>query len=459
MYSKELIYRDAKQIINDSKGMISYVVIAQPRRDLDETPAQKLDGLVIHIDTTGYSRGFINIGGEKTDVARNYLMEACVDSGAKYMLFVGEDTVMPHDGFLRLHDTCEQNPGSIAIGVYYMKGSSPMIMVNDGKWIGVANVDPGQKPFKVACAGMDAMLIPISILQRMKEEEPENPFCCILNDVQIDKDTHVDFIGEDNYFYNRCHQMNIPILCNTDVQCLHMDLATGKYTAHPSVDLDNYITTIPITERITFKDRKYIENRWTSRLPTGSNGIPSPTQVKEEFEQLLNYAKDKKLVLEIGTNMGGSLYSFIHTVSPQAEIISIDMPYGYGGSPNQPTEKVLQSWKLPEQTLHVIRDDSHAKSTVEKVKEILNGRKFDFVFIDGDHTYEGVKADYDLYHEYSQLMAFHDIVKHPQASVNVKRFWDELEGNKIEIIHDPDQGWAGIGLTFLDDMKESILER
>jgi hypothetical protein len=271
MYNKDLIYRDSLQILNDSKQIKPYVTIAQPRRDLNETPAQTLDGYNTHIDLRGYSHGFVNIGGEKVDVARNYLIEKVMGSGSKYLLFVGEDTVLPYDGFLELHKTCEQNPGACAIGVYYMKISlSPMIMIKQDDWVYPADVTPGQV-FPVWMAGMDAMLIPTSVLGKMYEKEPENPFTCIVNNIEVEGQ-NIEFIGEDNYFYNRLHQSGIPVLCNTNVQCLHMDLATGKYTAYENVNLDNYITNIPITERLVEKDRKYIEERWVSRLPIGTGG-------------------------------------------------------------------------------------------------------------------------------------------------------------------------------------------
>ena len=450
MYSKEVIYANAKQIINDSKGIVPYVVIARPRRTDEELSAQKLDGGTgIHVDTMGFSRGYIDIIGEKVDVARNYLMEECLISEAKYMLFIGDDTVMPYDGFLQLHKTCEDNPGSIAVGVYYIKVSSPMIMVMKGKWVVSADVTPGRESFPIHCAGMDAMLIPLDILRKMKEEEPDNPFCCILNNVDIDKDTHVDFIGEDNYFYNRCQQRNIPILCNPNVQCLHVDLLNHKYTAHPDINLNNYITNFPITERLTRDDSKYLGERWVNTLPDGSWGPPKPTQVKEELDEVLKIAKDKKLILEIGTDMGGTLYKFMQNADPKAEIISIDKPFGVGSSPIQPDEPTLQSWKQSDQTLHIIKADSTANSTLKQVKKILNGRKFDFTFVDGDHSYEGVKKDYELYKDFSKIMAFHDIVVHPDSAVGVHRFWAELEGDKRDIINDPDQNWAGIGVLTL----------
>lgn len=265
MYNRDKIMNVLKEVAEESKSIKPYIIILQPRRDLSETPAQKLDGYEgLHIDLCGFSHGFCQIGGEKVDVARNYLFEEAIQSGAKYVLSVGEDTVLPYDGFLKLHDTAEKNPDAMIVGVYYIKLSVPMIMIKTGDWITPANVDPGQV-FEIHTSGLDCALIPVSILKKMKEDDPELPFTCICYGVE-----GLPFIGEDNFFDYRLKKLGFRILVNTDVQCLHVDLASGKYTAHPSVQMENYFTNIPITEPFTMKDKKYIDSRWASRVPEGN---------------------------------------------------------------------------------------------------------------------------------------------------------------------------------------------
>jgi len=106
VYNRDKIITVMQEIYDESKSIAPYVVIAQPRRDLNETAAQNFDGYDgLHIDLMGFSHGFCNIGGEKVDVARNYLIEQALESGAKYLLFAGEDTVLPYDGFKRLMKT------------------------------------------------------------------------------------------------------------------------------------------------------------------------------------------------------------------------------------------------------------------------------------------------------------------------------------------------------------------
>ena len=270
MYNRDKIIATMQEIYDESKTIAPYVLIAQPRRNLEETAAQNFDGYDgLHIDLMGFSHGFVHIGGEKVDVARNYLIEQALTSGAKYMLFIGEDTVLPYDGFKVLHETAEKNPDAVVTGVYYIKCSDAMIMVRNGNWITIPNVDPGQL-IEAWQTGMDVMMIPISLLQAMKDEAPDLPFTCIGNNINDE----IPFIGEDNFFVHRLHKRGTKLLVNTDVQCLHMDLASGMYTAHPSVDLKKYYTNIKPTRPLTLDDKEFIDRRWHDRLPEGS-GVKS----------------------------------------------------------------------------------------------------------------------------------------------------------------------------------------
>jgi len=155
-----------------------------------------------------------------------------------------------------LHKTSQENPDAVVVGVYYIKLSDAMIMVRNNNTVTVPNVDPGQI-IEAWQTGMDCMLIPMRILRKMYEQDPDLPFCCIANNIE-----GIPFIGEDNFFVHRLRKYGFRLLVNTDVQCLHMDVYTGKYTAHPDVDLDNYFTNIPITEKLTMKDKRRIDEIW-----------------------------------------------------------------------------------------------------------------------------------------------------------------------------------------------------
>lgn len=263
MYDREKIINVLKDIQSGSSYIKPYVVISQPRRSLDEPSAQSFTGAFDnHLDLIGYSHDYHTIVGQPVDVARNYLFEQAIESGAKYLFFIGDDTVVPTDAFIKLRDTAEKNPDSMIVGVYYMKLSAPLIMVKEDDYIIPANVDRGQV-YEVWMTGLDCALIPISIIRKIKEDDPEIPFCCVARDIE-----GIDFVGEDNFFIHRLHTLGFKILVNTDVQCLHIDIPTGKYTAHPDIKLSDYKTNVPITVPFTTDDKEYLYERWASRVIT-----------------------------------------------------------------------------------------------------------------------------------------------------------------------------------------------
>ena len=157
-------------------------------------------------------------------------------------------------------------------------------------------------------------------------------------------------------------------------------------------------------------------------------------------------------VLEIGSYRGGTLRLWCNVATPTAVVISVDLPAEYGGA----TTDVLEAVARPRQRLTVLRRDSQQESTRAAVEEALAGKQLDFVMIDGDHTYDGVRRDFELYAPLVRdggLIAFHDIVPHPLVpSVEVHRLWAELrpQYEHEEFVHPSDElgfgQWGGIGL-------------
>jgi cephalosporin hydroxylase len=179
-------------------------------------------------------------------------------------------------------------------------------------------------------------------------------------------------------------------------------------------------------------------------------------QKTREFAGLLKLVRQQRprIVLEIGTYKGGSLWAWCHIAAADALIVSIDLPGGDfgGGFPEAEMER-LQTYARRSQTLHLVRADSHSSDTLAKVRWLLNGRAVDFAFIDGDHTYEGVRRDFEMYGPLVQgLVAFHDTLPHDSASCEVDRLWTELRPDYETVeFTDPadvkwDGGWGGIGV-------------
>jgi cephalosporin hydroxylase len=181
-----------------------------------------------------------------------------------------------------------------------------------------------------------------------------------------------------------------------------------------------------------------------------------PVQVRDEILELLRILNElkPKTVIEIGTAGGGTLFLFCQVSSEDATVISIDLPGGkFGGGYPKWKVPLYRTFKLPKQELHLIRADSHNQETLEKVKNILSGRKVDFLFIDGDHSYEGVKKDFEMYGELvDRVVASHDIVHHPFVpECQVEKFRKEVSQKykTKETISSVNQTWAGNGIILI----------
>lgn len=158
-------------------------------------------------------------------------------------------------------------------------------------------------------------------------------------------------------------------------------------------------------------------------------------QNPDEIERLYEFVctLKPKRVLEIGTAKGGALYLWLQAADAEATVVSVDLPDGeFGGG--YPTCRIpfYQAFTKPSQRLHLVRADSHQPETLATVRHLFQGEPIDFLVIDGDHTYEGVKHDFLAYAPLvakGGWIALHDILPRPDLpSIQVDRFWKEIEG-------------------------------
>ena len=186
-----------------------------------------------------------------------------------------------------------------------------------------------------------------------------------------------------------------------------------------------------------------------------------PRQNPEEIEALYKAVLElfPRRILEIGTARGGSLYLWIQAAAEGATIVSIDLPGGkFGGAYPACRIPFYQSFARSGQTLKLLRKDSHKAETLAEVGRIFCDKPIDFLFIDGDHTYEGVKTDFQDYGPLVRpggLIGLHDILPRPDLpEIQVDRFWTELRDKYDceELIGREGSGRKiGIGLIYVGD--------
>lgn len=182
----------------------------------------------------------------------------------------------------------------------------------------------------------------------------------------------------------------------------------------------------------------------------------APMQIPSEIARLLRELERRqpRRVLEIGTANGGSLYLFCEVAAPDAHLVSVDLPGGlFGGGYEATREPLYDSFARPGQRLDLIRADSHDLATKERVAELVAHGGVDFLFIDGDHSREGVEDDYRAYAPLVRAggaVAFHDVHPGPSSLVGgVPEFWNELKTtvDHDELVDSEAQEGYGIGLV------------
>lgn len=185
------------------------------------------------------------------------------------------------------------------------------------------------------------------------------------------------------------------------------------------------------------------------------SSIVRPLQDRAEFLELADLiaAYELKNVLEIGSFRGGTLFVFARLSRSDATLISLDLPNSrFGVFSRKVQEPLFRKFTRGNQRLVLLREDSRVEETRSKVAIALKD-PLDFLFIDGDHSYEGVKSDFQMYSPFVRkggMVALHDIVS-LRSDYGVARFWNEIKGSfkHREIINYRPFSSMGIGVLWM----------
>jgi len=151
--------------------------------------------------------------------------------------------------------------------------------------------------------------------------------------------------------------------------------------------------------------------------------------------------RDVRTYLEIGCRWGDTYHYLGSALPAGGKAYAIDLPH------KKYNRHLLRAAEgLGDKCGGVAFGNSRDSAMVSWAR--LRG-PFDLVFIDGDHSYEGVKADWVSYGPLGKYVAFHDIKPDGREQPGVIRLWQEiapLANHRKEFLH-PETG-GGIGVLW-----------
>lgn len=181
-----------------------------------------------------------------------------------------------------------------------------------------------------------------------------------------------------------------------------------------------------------------------------------PDQYADEFEALLAlYRRNApQRVLEIGIRQGGTLYQWLRHAPAGSVVVGMDQPglrWGEAGS-WQPDE--WQTWAAAVgRELHLIMGNSHDPAVFAQAEQL---GPYEFIYIDADHTYAGVAADFLAYRTLCRpggVLVLHDIwPNRTDQGIQVPDYWQAITaaGLRCESITSTDhQDGRGLGVVYV----------
>jgi methyltransferase family protein len=177
--------------------------------------------------------------------------------------------------------------------------------------------------------------------------------------------------------------------------------------------------------------------RLRSRMGQGVQSIQFPSQLGP----YLATVADAGVVsyLEVGVEHGGTFAITVEFLRRFGLRRALAVDLG-------PTPLLFRRWKRPEVSFAAMNSHSPAFAAL-----LRDQGPFDLALIDGDHSEEGVRQDFETVRPHARMLALHDIVE--EAHAGVGRVWsaireeyaDEYEFREFTAQY-PELDWARLGI-------------
>lgn len=149
------------------------------------------------------------------------------------------------------------------------------------------------------------------------------------------------------------------------------------------------------------------------------------------FAQILKQ-ENVRSYLEIGSMFGGSLWRIATSLPRGSRVVSVDLPFGTARW-NESKDSLICCAKQLEELgydIHLLFGDSTSPDIVNSVRRL---GPFDAAFIDANHNFSFVNADWEHYGAMARIVAFHDISWKRIAPWNSKDLRTVLHRLKLEL--------------------------
>jgi cephalosporin hydroxylase len=145
-------------------------------------------------------------------------------------------------------------------------------------------------------------------------------------------------------------------------------------------------------------------------------------------------------VLEVGSWHGGTLWHWLQ-IAPK--VVAIDDEMRLADEWQRWADEVFTE-------LHLLQGMSQDSEIIEQARALGH---YDFIFIDADHRYEAVRADWENYRGMvapGGVIAFHDTQHVGDPTYGVEQLWNEItQEPDVRWQHIVCTGHCGIGMVWL----------